>query len=380
MTNYAERICATVSLENIEYNFRAIRTLVGAGCRVLCVVKADAYGHGAVPVARRLAAAGADAFAVATVDEALELREGGIRADILILGRTSDAGLPHALREGFILSVTSLADAQLIAAAGLAAGRDVPVHIQVDTGMSRLGFSAAREEDIPAAAAEILRLSRLPGLRAEGIYTHFSDADRPEGREYTDAQAARFIRLADALAAEGFRPEYIHCANSAATLQRADLRMNMCRPGICLYGCYPDSANPSPMAAQVSLRPAMELSATVIHVHDVAAGGYVSYGRTHRAEEPRRLAVVAAGYADGVHRRLGDGGAVLIRGARAPIVGRVCMDMLMADVTDIPGVLPGDRAVIFGPSLSVEEQAACAGTVSYELLCAVSKRVPREYI
>ena len=384
MTNYAQRICATVSLENIEKNFRALRELVGPGCRVLCVVKADAYGHGAVPVAKRLCEAGAEAFAVATVDEALELRLAGIREEILILGRTPAAGLSVALQEGMTLSVTSLSDAREISDAGAAAGCRVPVHVQVDTGMGRLGFSAAAEEDVAAAAAEILTLSSMPGLYVEGIYTHFADADRPEGQEYTAAQAARFEKLVNALQAEGLCPPYIHCANSAATLLCPEQRRTMCRPGICLYGGYPDSAEQSAMAEVLPLYPAMQLSASVIHVHDLPAGGYVSYGRTYQAERPRRMAVVAAGYADGVHRALGEGGEVLIRGKRAPIAGRVCMDMFMADVTDIPGVVPGDEAVIFGEQLgvrlSVEEQAAKAGTISYELLCAVSKRVPREYI
>ncbi|MBO5645992.1 MAG: alanine racemase [Clostridia bacterium] len=384
MTNFSQRICATVSLENIEKNFRAIRELVGPGCRVLCVVKADAYGHGAVPVARRLSTAGAEAFAVATVDEALELRTAGIKGEILILGRTPAAGLSVALRESMTLSVTSLADGREISDAGVRAGCRVRVHVQVDTGMGRLGFSAAEDGNIPAAAAEILQLAALPGLDVEGIYTHFADADRPEGQEYTAAQAARFDALVDRLKAEGLCPPYIHCANSAATLLCPEQRKTMCRPGICLYGGYPDSAEESEMAKVIPLYPAMQLAASVIHVHDLPAGGYVSYGRTYRADKPRRMAVVAAGYADGVHRALGAGGSVLIRGMRAPIAGRVCMDMFMADVTDIPGVLPGDEAVIFGQQegmrLSVEEQAAKAGTISYELLCAVSKRVPREYI
>lgn len=378
MTELSARIRADVSLTNIEENYRRLCALVGEDCRLLCVVKADAYGHGAVPVAQRLEAAGAKAFAVATVDEALELRGAGVRGEILILGRTVQAGFAAAREAGLTLSLTSYDDALALSRSG--GGR---VHLQADTGMGRLGFAAATDRDVASAAADMLRVAALPGIEVEGVYTHLSDADRPEGEAYTAAQAARFSALCGELAAAGLRPRYLHCANSAATITCPELRMSMCRPGICLYGGYPDSESDSPMSKTVGLLPAMQLSASVIHVHDVADGGYVSYGRTYRAEGVRRMAVVAAGYADGVPRALGGRGCVLIRGKRAPIAGRVCMDMLMADVTDIPGVCAGDEAVIFGRSggafLPVEEQAAAAGTISYELLCAVSKRVPRVY-
>ena len=384
MTDYSGRIRATVSLRAIEQNYRAIRELIGPGCEALCVVKADAYGHGAVPVAARLEAAGARRFAVATVDEALELREGGITGEILILGSTPPAGLDAAAKADLCLSVTSEEAARAVSEAAVRAGKTLCIHLQADTGMGRLGFDATRHADLNATVDTILRLSRFPGIRVEGLYTHLSDADRPEGAEYTERQFALFCALADALKAKGLSIPLLHCANSAATLCRPEMRLTLCRPGICLYGGYPDSDAESPMRSILSLSPAMELTASVIHVHDVEEGGFVSYGRNYRAPSPRRVAVVAAGYADGVHRALSDRGHVLIRGHRVPIVGRVCMDMFMADVTDVPGVVPGDEAVLFGRQqqacLPVEEQAAAAGTISYELWCAVSKRVPRRYI
>ena len=367
------RTWAEVNLSNLEHNYRSLRAMLAPGCRFLGVVKANAYGHGAVPVARRLEQMGAEYLAVACLDEALELRQAGIGLPILILGFTPDERGAELLEGDITQTVYDLESAKNLSRLAEAAGKPLKIHIKADTGMSRLGWlcdEAHRAESVDA----ICQVCALPGLEPEGIYTHFANADSDEA--YTMLQFTRFLDLLEALKARGLTFPIRHCAASAAMLRYPCTHLDMVRPGIALYGHYPD---PSCEGLDgPGLRPVMTLKTRVASVKTVPAGTPVSYGCTHVVERETRLAALTIGYADGLPRLCSDRWQVELNGRRAPILGRVCMDMCMADVTGLE-VAPGDEAEVFGERLPVEDLAGLAGTIQYELLCAVSPRVWREY-
>ena len=360
MKQQERRTWAEISLPNLEHNYRALRALLPEGCRFLGVVKADAYGHGAVPVARKLEELGAEYLAVACLAEARELREAGVLTPILLLGYTPTDCAEELLRYGLTQTVYDLESARAFSAAAQAAGRRLRIHVKADTGMSRLGW-LCNEGHRTEAADAIAAVCALPGLEVEGIYTHFANADGDEA--YTMGQFTRFLELLSELEGRGITFPIRHCAASAAVLKYPCTHLDMVRPGVALYGHYPD---PSCEGLDgVGLRPVMALKTRVASVKAVPAGTPVSYGCTHVLERDAALAA--------------DRLEVLIRGQRAPIVGRVCMDMCMADATGL-GAAPGDEVELFGEHLPVEDAAALAGTIQYELLCAVSPRVPREYL
>lgn len=373
MTRETARTWAEISLGNLEHNYRDLRACA-PDSKFLGTVKANAYGHGAVPVARRLAELGADYLAVACLDEAAQLRRAGIAAPILILGYTS----PELAAEIVDLDVTQgvftpeLARA-LSKAAG-AAGKRARIHLKVDTGMSRLGVLG---HDPQRAAEEVAALCALPHLEPEGVFTHFANADGDEG--YTMLQFTRFLDVLRELEEKYGRTfEIRHCAASAAVLNYPCTHMDMVRPGIALYGCYPD---PSCEGLDgPGLRPVMSLYSRVAAVRDFPENTPVSYGCTASfGPEGGRTAVLPIGYADGLHRTLSNRGSVWLDGQPRPIMGRVCMDMCMVGLDGGARVRPGDVAEVFGPHLPVERHAELAGTISYELLCAVAPRVPRIY-
>ena len=374
MTRETARTWAEISLGNLEHNYRDLRTCA-PDSKFLATVKANAYGHGAVPVARRMAELGADYLAVACLDEAAELRRAGISAPILILGYTP----PELAAEVVDLDVTQgvftpeLARA-LSDAAG-AAGKRAKIHLKVDTGMSRLGVL---DHDPEWAAEELVALCALPHLEPEGVFTHFADADGDE--EYTMLQFTRFLDVLEELEEKKGRIfEIRHCAASAAVLNYPCTHMDMVRPGIALYGHYP-----APSCEGLDgpgLKPVMSLLSRVAAVRAFPADTPVSYGCTASfGPGGGRTAVLPIGYADGLHRVLSNKGGVWLDGRARPIMGRVCMDMCMVGLDETAGVKPGDVAEVFGPHLPVERQAELAGTISYELVCAVAPRVPRIYI
>lgn len=373
MEKNKHRTWAEIDLTQIERNFWNIKAHVGEA-DVLCVIKANAYGHGSVPVAKRLQAAGAAYFGVATVPEAVELREQGIRLPILILGYVDEADAPLVARYGITAAVYDLDTAQMLSSAAVAEGTDITVHFKLDTGMTRLGFPAA---DAGQTVRDILQCASLPGLAPNGIFTHFAVADEPEGETYTRAQMERFRLVCDRLAQSGLSLPIRHCANSGAVLGYGDSYMSMVRAGIILYGFYPDSR----LSRTVPLRPAMTLKAHVVQVQQVPAGSRVSYGGTYETTRDTRLAVLSIGYADG-YLRAGSGQAQVIIGGRiVPVVGRICMDMCMAELPDDLEVRRGDEVIIYGSEGVTAETAARAdGTIPYEVLCAVSSRVPRIYL
>ena len=351
-----------------------IRAALPPRVQVIAVVKADAYGHGAVPVARKLEELRAEYLAVACLAEARELREAGGLTPILLLGYTPTDCAEELLHYGLTQTVYDLESARAFSAAAQAAGRRLRIHVKADTGMSRLGWLCDEGHRTEAADA-IAAVCALPGLEVEGIYTHFANADGDEA--YTMGQFTRFLELLSELEGRGITFPIRHCAASAAVLKYPCTHLDMVRPGVALYGHYPD---PSCEGLDgVGLRPVMALKTRVASVKAVPAGTPVSYGCTHVLERDAELAALTVGYADGLPRLCSDQLEVLIRGQRAPIVGRVCMDMCMADATGL-GAAPGDEVELFGEHLPVEGAAALAGTIQYELLCAVSPRVPREYL
>ncbi len=372
MTRETARTWAEISLGNLEHNYRDLRACA-PDSKFLGTVKANAYGHGALPVARRLVDLGADYLAVACLDEAAALRQAGIAAPILILGYTQ----PDLADEVVALDVTQTVFtpelARALSDAAGAAGKRAKVHLKADTGMSRLGVLA---HDPETAARELVQLC-LPHLEPEGIFTHFANADGDEG--YTMLQFTRFLDVLKELEEKYGRTfEIRHCAASAAVLNYPCTHMDMVRPGIALYGCYPD---PSCEGLDgPGLKPVMSLFSRVAAVRDLPPDTPVSYGCTARfGLDGGRLAVLPAGYADGLHRALSNEGGVWLDGECRPIMGRVCMDMCMVGLPRSSGVKRGDVAEVFGPHLPIERQAGTAGTISYELLCAVAPRVPRIY-
>lgn len=374
--DFERRCWAQVDLDALRHNFALVRA-AASGTPVMAVVKADAYGHGAVRTAKLLAAEGAACFGVSGLEEALELRRAGISQPILILGYTTPAAA-HTLAEHAIVQTVYAAEyAAALSREAQSAGVRVAVHIKLDTGMGRIGFAV--RDNMEAALAEIAAACALPGLAAEGLFTHFAVADSTDDDDiaYTQYQHALLQQAIDGLAARGIAFSTVHCCNSAGTFVHPAFHHHLVRAGIILYG-----ENPSHDTALPGLRPALCLKAAVSHVKEVAAGDYESYGRTFRAERPMRVATVSVGYADGYPRLLSNRGTLSLHGKPARVLGRVCMDQLMVDVTHIPEAKPGDAAVVYGAEAadSASHIADMTGTINYEILCNIGRRVPRVYV
>lgn len=366
MTDLPNRTTAYIDRAAVRANFERVRATVGTGTRVLAVVKADGYGHGATIVAPELDKAGADWFGVATVDEGVELRAAGIRRPIFVMYGIQPGDVARVVRHEMAVAVVDAASIPLLASA--ATGSRLRVHLELDSGMTRLGVAPSEV----AAAVEAIRAA--PGLEIEGFFSHLANADDAHA-PFCEGQAQVFRDAVGTLDAAGMRPPLVHLANSVATLTRPDAHWDLVRPGVCLYGVTP------PTVRGESMRPAMRLESRVWRVWDVPAGRFVSYDQTFETKRPTRIAVLPIGYADGYPRSLSSRGEVLIGAARAPVIGRVCMDVTMVDVTDLPDVTVGDPAILWGESgegaLPVDEVAAACDTIPYELLARVGKRVPR---
>jgi len=379
---------ARVDLAAVQGNYRSLAAYLsreaelnrgaGAGMAaapgILAVVKANAYGHGAVAVARALRQAGAAWLAVADIEEGIELRESGDRGRILVFGALSVSDVDGVFSHELTPTVSSPGAAQSLGAASRARGTRLRCHLKIDTGMNRLGFRHDNlDRTLPAVLGD-------PGLDVEAVYTHYATADEPEHPLF-ETQRLRFEAARAAVARIGATPRLVHAANSAACLRDSRTWADLVRPGLLLYGVVPP-----PLAATLPLTPAMTLTSRVVAVKGAREGESVGYGARHRAAAPAALAVVPAGYADGLDRRLEGRGAVLVRGRRAPIVGAVSMDMLTVDVTDIDGVSTGDEVVLLGSqgdaswqTIDAREMAAWIGTIPYEVLCRLGARVARRY-
>lgn len=361
---------AEVDLAAIHHNMTIIKKLLKPSTRFCAVVKADGYGHGSVAVANEAVKIGADYLAVAVLDEAVTLREGGLTLPILILGYTPPAQSHILVERGVTQTVFNMDQARALSAAGGALGRPAKVHLKVDTGMGRLGLPPA---EIAAFAKEV---AQLPHLEIEGVFTHFAKADAAD-RAHVTAQFGRYKEALKSLDEAGIKIPIKHCANSAATMVMPEAHLDMVRPGIILYGLAPSDEVKWPL----DLRPAMRLKARIGMLKSVPAGTTVSYGCTFTTQKPSRIATLPIGYADGWSRMLSGKTEVLIGGRRAPQVGRICMDQCMVDVTALEGVKEGDEATLFGdPLLTTDEVAGKLGTINYELVCMVGKRVPRVYL
>ncbi len=374
MEDLQKRTWAEISLENIEHNYRAIRAALPRGCRFLGVVKADAYGHGALRVSRLLQEVGADYLAVSCLDEALELRQGGISLPILILGHTPPEYTAQLISLDITQTVTCLAKALEYSAAAAQLGRELKIHIKLDTGMSRLGYLCAGEH-FDEGVENVIESCRLPGLISEGVYTHFAVADEEDedSREYTRRQFKLFMDVLSAVKERsGVSFPLRHCANSGAVENHPETALDMVRPGLLLYG-YGDKG-------RLGLRPCMRLVTTVSTIKFYEPGTCISYGRRYVTDRRTRMGVLAIGYADGLFRAVSNKCAFAAGRGFAPQRGTICMDMCMVDLTELPEVDVGSQVELFGERCSIYQLSQAAGTIPYELLCSVSKRVPRVYL
>ena len=373
-----KRTWAEINLDAAVHNLEAVRSHTGA--KVMAVVKADAYGHGACPIARAYQRAGVDYFAVSCLAEAEELRRGGVTEPVLVLGPTQGRYLPRMAELGLTQAVHSLNYAREVAASMAHCAGQLRVHFKIDTGMGRLGFHATRQQDVPLTAAAVAEAAELPGLVPEGIFMHFADAENPD-LEFTERQLAYFEALLDALRQKGVDFPIRHCANSAAVLYYKKAHsFEYVRPGLVLYGLYPDPER----TGGVELRPVMSLKSRIVDIRTVRAGESISYGRTFVAQRDKRVAVVSIGYADGLKRCLSQSGRLCVRGVRTPILGRICMDLCVIDLSGVENAEIYDPVLVFGAhdgvQVPADELAQLCSTISYEICTSVTKRVPREYV
>lgn len=372
------RACAEVKLENIRKNVMTAKAGLPKGTGIIAVVKTDAYGHGAAEVSKAVYELVAG-YAVATVEEAIELRNAGIDKHILILGYVSPREYEEVLAHRIILPVYDLKQAELLSETAERSNTTALCHIKVDTGMNRIGLAAKRPEDMEDTAKIIARIKALPGLSCEGIFMHFATADEAD-KTKARKQYENFKQLLEALEKRGVTFTYKHCSNSAAIMDMPEVTMDWVRQGITLYGLKPSPE----VNKETELYPAMALKSHVVHIKTILPGDEVSYGGTYVAKEKRTIATVSIGYGDGYPRQLSDRACVLIHGHRAPIVGRVCMDQMMVDITGIPEVRLEDVVTLFGQDgdevITVEELGDLCGRFNYEFVCDINKRVKRIYI
>ena len=374
MNDLQKRTWAEISLENIRHNYNAIRAAIPANTKFLGVVKADAYGHGALRVSQMLESAGADYLAVSCLDEAMELRDGGITMPILILGHTPHEYTKTLIDNNITQTVTCLAKALEYSADAVSYGKELKIHIKLDTGMSRLGFLVGGEH-FGEGVDNVIRSCSLPGLCAEGIFTHFavSDEEGEDNETYTRAQYKLFTEVVDAVEQRGHMKFAIrHCANSGAVVNYPEMCLDMVRPGLLLYG-YGDPSG------RLGLLPCMRLVTTISTIKYYEPDTSVSYGRLFMTDRRTRMGVLSIGYADGLPRLLSNKCAFYTSGGYAPQRGSICMDMCMADLSDLPEAEVGGEVEIFGKKNDIQSLSDTAMTIPYELLCAVSKRVPRIY-
>lgn len=368
------RCYVEISLEAIGHNIREVKKRLPEGVKLLGVVKANAYGHGAVPVASYLENQ-VDYFATATIEEAIELRENGISAPILILGYVSPSQYGDLVEYDITQTIDSYAQALALEKEAARQNRKAKAHLAVDTGMTRIGFQVTEHD-----ADEAAKIADLPHIELEGMFTHFSCADQ-EDKTYCSMQMEKYDKMTALLAERGVTIPLRHICNSAGIMEFDDHRFEMVRSGIITYGIYPSE---EVKKERLDLIPALSWKSHVIHVKEVGPGIGVSYGATYVTEKPMtRIATVSAGYADGYPRALSNQGCVLIHGKKAPIIGRICMDQMMVDVTDIPDVQVEDVVTLVGTdgdeTITIEEIANPAARFDYEMLCDISSRVTRVY-
>lgn len=373
--NLIRPVWAEINLDNLAHNMREIRRLADKKAMVTAVIKADGYGHGAKHITDTLLKNGADRFAVAVLDEALELRESGVEEPILVLGYTPPEKVKDIVKYDIHQAVYSYELAESISKEAVKQNKKAKIHIKIDTGMGRIGLKP--DED---SVNMIKEISILPNLVMEGIFTHFAIADEKD-KNYTMEQFKKFTWICKRLEEEGVKINVRHCGNSATIIDLPEMHMDMVRAGIILYGLMPSQ---DVELEKIDLKQVMSLKARVTHVKEIEKDESVSYGRKFIASKKSKIASLPLGYADGYTRMLSGKAEALIKGVRVPVVGRICMDQCMIDVTDIDGVKVGDEVVLFGEQngsfISIDELAEKLGTINYEIVCMIGKRIPRVYV
>ena len=368
-----ERVCAKIDLDAVAHNLKSIEENISPKTKVIAVIKADGYGHGAAEIAKELEPSDSlFGFATATAEEAFSLRRNGIRKPILILGYTFEKDYEEMIQKQIRPTVYSFEMAEAFSKAACRIGTKAHLHIKIDTGMSRIGYQVTGE-----AADEIAKIKSLPGIVIEGIFTHFARADEAD-KSFAREQMQLFLSMIDMLKERNVEIPFKHCSNSAGIAELREANLDLVRGGIILYGLWPSD---EVCRDSISLKPVMELKSKIVHIKTLEAGRCVSYGGTYRLKEPKRIATIPVGYADGYPRSLSGKGYVLIHGKKAPILGRICMDQFMVDVTDIPEVKLLDTVTLLGYDgeafLSMEELGDLSGRFNYEFACDIGKRVPR---
>lgn len=382
MEEFSKRTWAQIDLDALAYNFKSIKSKLKENTKILCVLKADAYGHGAGFLVKEYERLGADWYGVSNLDEAIELRKNGATKPILIFGYTP-SNMAHLLYKYDISqALFSTQYAKKLCEECKNKNLKLKVHLKIDTGMSRIGFFAQTREFIEKSAEEIIKIKEtMPELEIEGMFTHFSVADdMTNNREYTIKQYNNFKAMAEKLENAGIDIPLKHCCNSGAIINFPEMQMDMVRAGVILYGLHPSKETKN----KIDLKPVMQLKTVISQVKTIPKDVSISYGRTFVSKEEMKIASVAIGYADGYSLRFSNKAKMLVKGKRVHIVGRVCMDQLMLDVSDVLNVSEGDIVTVFGTdneeNITVDELADLIGTINYEIICLIGKRVPRVYV
>ncbi len=370
------RTWAEINIDALKSNYREIRKITDSSSKIMAIVKADAYGHGFLEVAKALDEEGADAFAVALAEEALQLRNAGFSHPVLILGCVPEEQIASLISSNVSLTVFSKETALEISNIASQLGKTAKIHIKLDTGMSRLGYVVGdgHDEDV---VAEIIEISKYPGIKIEGVFSHFSTSDEADS-SYTKLQLERFLSVCERLKECGLRDFIRHIANSAAIMMYPESHLDMVRPGIILYGLYPSDEVDKD---RLKLIPVMTLKAKITHIKTLDAGRGVSYGKEYITDKKVSIATIPIGYADGYVRSTAKDGRVLAGGKKVKILGRICMDQCMIDVTNVHNISVGDEVMLFSDhGITADDVARWMGTINYEVVCLVSKRIPRIYI
>ncbi len=369
------RVVAEVSLDAIEHNYNEFRKAMKNDVKLCAVIKADAYGHGALPIGLKLQELGADCFAVATLDEAMELRMNGLNKPIIIFGFTPKQNMKAVIEHHLIQTIFNLEMAKDLSSVARELKIQAHVHINIDTGMNRIGFSPNND-----SIAKIKEIHSLTNIQIDGIFSHFARADEVD-KSTSNQQKKRYEDFLNQLEELGIDSNLRHMSNSAGLIDVSDAKYDMVRVGIAMYGLYPSDEVDK---EQIRLQPTLTLKSHVVQVKNIDAGQPISYGGTYVTNKESKIATIPIGYGDGYPRLLSNKGEVLIAGVKAPIRGRVCMDLFMVDVTHIPNVKEGDEVVLIGSqgkeTIAVEDIARIMGTINYEVVCQLGKRIPRSYV
>ena len=369
------RTWAEIDTDALTHNFKEIRRITSPKAKILAVVKADAYGHGVVEVTKALTKCGADYLAVACADEGKQLRRAGVELPILILGASCAADCKDLIEYSLMPTVFSLEFAQELSKTAQKLNKKIKIHIKLDTGMSRIGFVAGVDDD--ALTEDILKISKMPGIEIEGIFSHFSVSDEKDS-SYTELQLKRFLSVCELLEKKGLHIPIRHIANSAAIMMYPEAHLDMVRAGIILYGLYPSDEVDK---KRIDLHPVMTLKSRITMVKTLQAGRGVSYGKTYITDRPTKIATVPIGYADGYARLLSGSAKMAVQNKPVPVIGRICMDQCMIDVTSVNNINTGDEVTVFGADVvTADDIADWLGTVNYEIVCMVSMRIPRIYL